>query len=269
MAVSWRNVVATASSLAEKPGVPADWARQLQGLFGQLQSVVQAMESAAAAHDGADQTTHNEQMRQQQLEQQQLQAQLMQQQQVLREQGILPQLQPQQQTLPAVVVQCAEVSVDSSGQPRLEHHALAPTPPPPPQPPQTHCEPVSAEDMVARAMGMSAANGAAVVAEGGTTGGGETSETCTANANATTAGAQDDGLDDGSDSDADEMAGVEVEVREGESVEQHRTRVRRLFKEKLQRAKAAKDSKEDRKGNKPKDSKESKEKARPKASHKK
>ncbi len=277
VATSWRNVVATASSLAEKPGVPADWARQLQGLFGQLQSVVQAMETAAAAHDGADQAAHNEQMRQQQIEQRQLQAQLAQQQQELREQGLLPQLQPQQHATPTAMVQPAQPLAESTRQAQPELLALAPAPSPPP-PPQSHIEPVSAEDMVARAMGTSSVYGATGLAEGASTGGQGTSGSPTAagigggsasNEAAAATGVQDDELGELSDSEADDMAGVEVEVREGETVEQHRTRVRRLLKEKLQRARAAKEGKEDRKGNKCKDSKESKDKARPKASHKK
>ncbi len=67
----------------------------------------------------------------------------------------------------------------------------------------------------------------------------------------------------------DEMADVDVQVRDGESAEQHSSRVRKLLKEKLQRARAAKEAHREERKCKGKDGKEPKEKPRAKATLKK
>ncbi len=102
---SWNSVVRAASTMANHPAIPQEWAQQLEGLFRQLQTAVTAMEgakqqyeqrdpkptyamaaAAAAAAPAATATAataanastaqHEAQMQQQQQEQQQLQEQL-------------------------------------------------------------------------------------------------------------------------------------------------------------------------------------------------
>ncbi len=233
VSAAWSSVVASASNLAGRPGVPSDWADQLRGLFSQLHTVVQAMEGAAASHEAASQAAHAEQMRQQQLEQQHLQAQLSQHQSALHAQGLPP--QPHQ---------------PHHHQP---HHAVAPQPiaiaqaltsaAPAPVEPHVMAAGTSAEDMVARAMALTA-DSAAAPAEGGEPAQpsqhapepqpqlalGEGGQQASAQAAAGNVELSDE---EPPDTDDDDM---EVQVRDGETVEQHTARVKRLLKERIQRA---------------------------------
>ncbi len=121
-ATSWKTVVQAASSIANHPAIPREWAQQLEGLFRQLQTAVTTMEGAklsyeqrgptpadATAETTATSTTtaataaaaeataqHETQMQQQQQEQQQLQEQLA----ALHQQQLQQQLQQQKPAPP-------------------------------------------------------------------------------------------------------------------------------------------------------------------------
>ncbi len=271
VATSWNKVVATASSLAGRPGVPADWASQLQGLFQQLQSVVVAMEGAAAAHDVAGQAAHEQQMRQQQIEQQQLQAQLTQQQQKLAQQthGMQTACQPH-----------PHADVPPPATPILLDQALPP--PAPASSPQTSASsttaPFSAEDMVARAMLLGRGSGSAAgddndaqpapppPAPAAPAGAQAPAAGTTPPSSTTTRGAAEAGEISENELPSSDDDDMEVQIREGESAEQHSSRIKKLLREKLQRAR---ERKGERKNPKCKDPKEStKEKPRSKASTK-
>ncbi len=266
---SWRTVVSAASSLAGRPGVPADWANQLQGLFNQLATVVQAMEGAAATHDASMQAAHDEQMRLQQHEQQQLQAQLMQQQALLHGQAPPPlQAQPRTDVVAPLLL--------ASALPNPPHQQL-------------HQTSGTAEDMVARAMALSPAHGAqdhataADAAPRATDGEDSALPNAQAESKPTAPALDatrpnnpvpvqppgdpaDNADDDSDDSDGgdDESVAMEVAQREGESTDQHASRVRQFLKDKLLKYKAAKANKEDKKGNKAREGREARERARPK-----
>ncbi len=237
VSAAWSSVVASASSLAGRPGVPTDWADQLRGLFSQLHTVVQAMEGAAASHEAASQSAHAEQMRQQQLEQQQLQAQLSQHQSALQAQGLPPQPHQPHHHQPHHPV---------APQPIAIAQALMPAAPAPVES-QVMAAGTSAEDMVARAMALTA-NSAAAPAEGGEPAQppqhapepqpelalGEGGQQASAQAAAGNVELSDD---EPPDTDDDDM---EVQVRDGETVEQHSARVKKLLRERIQRARERK-----------------------------
>ncbi len=249
---AWNTVNEALASMVAQPGVPQEWAAQLGGLLEQVRLAAIAIQR----HSG------------------------------------IPPPTPAPRSAAAsssTTTSSASPSVPPSSPSPAAGGAASVQPQPVPQdPPLQHnsahqqCQlgADSAEDMVARAMALSAANDTT------TTGGGDGFQlrphagkppspsqaapaTASSNVTATANSAGDISEDDLPDTE-DEMADVDVQVREGESAEQHSSRVRKMLKEKLQRARAAKEAahKEDRKY-KTKDGKEPREKPRAKATLKK
>ncbi len=145
--------------------------------------------------------------------------------------------------------------------------------------------PVSAEDMVARAMAFTANYGEAATAGTLQRGGAQQAIVGDAAAPlpttpvlldqaasvAATAPTQQGGESDGevSDSGDDDTVDMELGVLEDETADQHKARVRKLLKEKLQRSRAARAAREERRANKGRDNKDPKDKPRPKPTLKK
>ncbi len=133
----------------------------------------------------------------------------------------------------------------------------------------------TAEDMVARAMALSAIGGTQP------TGGNEGTQQLRPHAGNSPSGIVGDTTAAGNPSGEisedelpntdDETADMDVQVRDGETAEQHSSRVRKLLKEKLQRVRAAKEAQKEREERKfkAKDGKGPKEKPRAKATLKK
>ncbi len=164
--------------------------------------------------------------------------------------------------------------------------------PPPAAPNPTHQpsqpEAASAEDMVARAMALSATQVAATTGDNGETlqlrphggnspagGDGSIGTQPTAPVANSLAAAEGKPTGEISEEDLpdseDETADMDVQVRDGETSEQHSSRIKRLLKERLQRDRASRGlhkEKEERKA-KSKDGKDQKEKPRAKATLKK
>ncbi len=232
---SWNTVVAAASRLASRPGVPGDLATQLQGLFTQLQTVVMAMEGAAAGHEAQAHVAHQQQMQQLHQEQMQLQAQMAQHHQSLQGHAAV---QPHSGT-PAPL----EQPPSAEGQ-----RAEAAAPPASQPPPATR--PANAEDFIALAMAPTPASGGAGAASSASTGLPSTSSTPPASAAADggpqppqppTPACAAAAISDGDQSSEDDMDSVcgELELQDGESEQQRKTRIAKHLKERERRRREA------------------------------
>ncbi len=243
---SWNTVVAAASKLACRPGVPGDLALQLQGLFSQLQTVVIAMEGAAAGHEAQAQVTHQHQMQQLQQEQVQLQAQLAQHHQTLQSQAAMQPL-PEAPAPPGQPAQAEDQRAGAAA-------PLAAHPPP-------AVRPVNAEDFIALAMQPSPAGGGTAASSSAATGtpsvppGPPTAvaaeESNPAEPQPPTPVCAIMANSDGDPSSEDDMFSVcgELDLQEGESEQQRKTRITKHLKERERRKKEARrrEGKDDKK----------------------